>query len=606
MEHSVSSELEQKLAHLPDKPGVYLWKDDQKRIIYVGKAVNLKNRVRSYMQSSRNHSPKVRSMVSRIADLEYIITSSEIEALILECNLIKKHRPKYNISLRDDKSYPYVKVTLNETYPRVYATRKVIKDGARYFGPYTNAGAVHETLKLLKRLFPLRTCRQLDAQRPCLQYHIKRCLAPCAGKVEPAVYGEMIKAVCLFLEGRSDDVVKNLKKRMEEAAENLEFELAAQLRDQLAAVDKVREKQNIVTGSGDQDAVGLARSAVGTCVQVFFIRSGKMVGRDHFLLTNSEEEEDAKVLEAFLKQYYSQAAFLPREVLLPFDVPEQQLLSDWLTEAKGGRVAVDTPKRGTKKDLVSMASGNAARVLEEQALRLQAANERTDGALLELADYLDLEAPPERIECFDISHIQGAETVASMVVFEGGQPKKDDYRRYKLQTVEGKPDDFKSMQEVVGRRYRDLTSAPVPDLIIIDGGKGQLSSALEIIRSSGLTSATVVGLAKEFEHIFKEGESDPVILPRHSQSLYLVQRIRDEAHRFAITYHRKLRSKRNMVSVLDHIPGIGEKRRKALWDHFGNLTKIKAAEIDEMAAVPGMNKPTAEAVYQFFRRKPGE
>jgi len=416
----------------------------------------------------------------------------------------------------------------------------------------------------------------------------------------------MIKAVCLFLEGRSDDVVKNLKKRMEEAAENLEFELAAQLRDQLAAVDKVREKQNIVTGSGDQDAVGLARSAVGTCVQVFFIRSGKMVGRDHFLLTNSEEEEDAKVLEAFLKQYYSQAAFLPREVLLPFDVPEQQLLSDWLTEAKGGRVAVDTPKRGTKKDLVSMASGNAARVLEEQALRLQAANERTDGALLELADYLDLEAPPERIECFDISHIQGAETVASMVVFEGGQPKKDDYRRYKLQTVEGKPDDFKSMQEVVGRRYRDLTSAPVPDLIIIDGGKGQLSSALEIIRSSGLTSATVVGLAKEFEHIFKEGESDPVILPRHSQSLYLVQRIRDEAHRFAITYHRKLRSKRNMVSVLDHIPGIGEKRRKALWDHFGNLTKIKAAEIDEMAAVPGMNKPTAEAVYQFFRRKPGE
>ncbi len=606
MEHSVSSELEQKLAHLPDKPGVYLWKDDQKRIIYVGKAVNLKNRVRSYMQSSRNHSPKVRSMVSRIADLEYIITSSEIEALILECNLIKKHRPKYNISLRDDKSYPYVKVTLNETYPRVYATRKVIKDGARYFGPYTNAGAVHETLKLLKRLFPLRTCRQLDAQRPCLQYHIKRCLAPCAGKVEPAVYGEMIKAVCLFLEGRSDDVVKNLKKRMEEAAENLEFELAAQLRDQLAAVDKVREKQNIVTGSGDQDAVGLARSAVGTCVQVFFIRSGKMVGRDHFLLTNSEEEEDAKVLEAFLKQYYSQAAFLPREVLLPFDVPEQQLLSDWLTEAKGGRVAVDTPKRGTKRDLVSMASGNAARVLEEQALRLQAANERTDGALLELADYLDLEAPPERIECFDISHIQGAETVASMVVFEGGQPKKDDYRRYKLQTVEGKPDDFKSMQEVVGRRYRDLTSAPVPDLIIIDGGKGQLSSALEIIRSSGLTSATVVGLAKEFEHIFKEGESDPVILPRHSQSLYLVQRIRDEAHRFAITYHRKLRSKRNMVSVLDHIPGIGEKRRKALWDHFGNLTKIKAAEIDEMAAVPGMNRPTAEAVYQFFRRKPGE
>lgn len=600
------TELEQKLAHLPDKPGVYLWKDDQGRIIYVGKAINLKNRVRSYFQSSKHHSPKVKAMVTRICDLETIITGSEMEALILECNLIKKHRPKYNISLRDDKSYPYIKVTLNETYPRVYATRKVVKDGARYFGPYTNAGAVHETLKLLKRLFPLRTCRQLDAQRPCLQFHIKRCLAPCAGKIEPQVYHEMIKSVCLFLEGRSDAVVKSLKQRMEEAAENLEFELAAQLRDQLAAVEKVQEKQNIVTGSGDQDAVGLARSAVGTCVQVFFIRSGKMVGRDHFLLNNSEDEEDTDILTAFIKQYYNQAAFIPREVLLPLEVTEQELLAAWLTEIKGGKVVVETPKRGTKKDIVSMAAGNAERVLEEQALRIQASAERTDGALAELGDYLELDMPPERIECFDISHIQGAETVASMVVFEGGIPKKDDYRRYKLKTVEGKPDDFKSMQEVVSRRYRDLASAPLPDLIIIDGGKGQLNAALDIIRDCGLHSVPVVGLAKEFEHIFKEGESDPVILPRHSQSLYLVQRIRDEAHRFAITYHRKLRSKRNMVSILDHVSGIGEKRRKALWDHFGSLAKIKAAEIEEMAKVPGMTYPAAEAVYNFFRRKPGD
>ena len=393
---------------------------------------------------------------------------------------------------------------------------------------------------------------------------------------------------------------------MEQAAAKLEFEQAAQLRDQLAAVNKIREKQNIVTGSGDQDIVGIARSAAGTCVQVFFVRSGKMVGRDHFLLTNSEEESDSQVLEVFLKQYYSQTTFIPREILLPYPIEDDQLLCEWLAQMKGSKVAVDTPKRGTKYDLVQMAAGNAAQVLEEQALRFQADQERTDGALAELADYLDLETMPERIECFDISHIQGAETVASMVVFEGGQPKKSDYRRYKLTTVEGKPDDFKSMQEVVGRRYRDISTTPQPDLIIIDGGKGQLSSALEIIRGNGLLSTPVVGLAKEFEHLFKEGDSEPVILPRHSQALYLVQRIRDEAHRFAVTYHRKLRSKRNMVSVLDHVPGIGEKRRKALWDHFGSIKKIKAAELDELAAVPGMTKPAAEAVYHFFRRKPGE
>lgn len=600
-----ASELEQKLTLLPDKPGVYLMKDEHSRIIYVGKAINLKNRVRSYFQSSRNHSPKVKAMVARIADLEYIITASEMEALILECNLIKKHRPKYNISLKDDKSYPYIKVTLNETYPRLHATRKVLKDGARYFGPFTSAGAVHETLALLKRLFPLRTCRNMNAQRPCLQHHIKRCLAPCSGKIQPEEYGEMIKAVCLFLEGRSDDVVKDLKHRMELAAENLEFEAAAQLRDQLVAVEKVREKQNIVTGSGDQDAIGLARSALGTCVQVFFIRSGKMVGRDHFLLAGSEDEEDADVLTAFMKQYYSQAAFIPREILLPLDLPEQQLLADWLSERKEGRVVVETPKRGTKKDIVNMAAGNAAIVLAEQASKIQARTDATTGAVLELGEYLDLENPPERIECFDISHTQGAETVASMVVFEGGLPKKEDYRRFKLKTVEGKPDDFKSMQEVLSRRYREAAE-PLPDLIIIDGGKGQLSSALEVIRGVGLHEIPVVGLAKEFEHIFREGESDPVILPRHSQSLYLVQRVRDEAHRFAITYHRKLRSKRNMVSVLDHIPGIGEKRRKALWEHFGSLSKIKAAEVADLAAVPGMTTPAAEAVYHFFRKKPGE
>lgn len=600
----MNQELTEKLAHLPDKPGVYLMKDEHGRIIYVGKAVVLKNRVRSYFQSSRNHSPKVLSMVSRIADLEYIVTGSEMEALILECNLIKKHRPKYNISLRDDKTYPYIKVTLHEAFPRIYATRKVLKDGARYFGPYTNAGAVHETLKLLRKMFPLRSCRNLDAKRPCLEYHIKRCLAPCAGYVTAEVYGRMIKAASMLLEGRSDHVMKDLRRQMEVAAENLEFEQAARLRDQLAAVEKITEKQNIVTGAGDQDAIGMARSALGTCVQVFFIRSGKMVGRDHFIISGSEHEDDEAVLTAFIKQYYSQAGFIPREVLLPIVLAEQPLLGEWLSQQKGGRVQVETPKRGTKKDIVEMAAGNAATVLEEQASRIQAHTDQTAGAVAELGSYLDMDNLPERIECFDISHIQGAETVASMVVFEGGMPKKEDYRRYKLKTVEGKPDDFKSMQEVVGRRYREAQGV-LPDLIIIDGGKGQLNAALEIIRSNGLTEVMVVGLAKEFEHVFKEGESEPLILPRHSQSLYLIQRIRDEAHRFAISYHRKLRTKRNMVSVLDHVPGIGAKRRKALWDAFGSLNKIKGASVEEMAALPGMNFVAAQAVYDFFQEKKG-
>ncbi|MEN6412964.1 MAG: excinuclease ABC subunit UvrC [Veillonellales bacterium] len=597
----MNRELEEKLALLPDQPGVYLMKNAADRIIYVGKAVNLKNRVRSYFQSSRNHSAKVTAMVARIANLEYIITGSEMEALILECNLIKQHHPKYNISLRDDKTYPYIKVTTQEQYPRVYVTRKVNKDGARYFGPYTSAGAVHQTLALLRKLFPLRSCRRLDASRPCLEYHIKRCLAPCTGKVDQAEYREMIQSVCLFLEGRSDAVVKMLHQRMTEAAENLKFEQAVKLRDQLTAVKKIVEKQNIVTSSGDQDALGLARSPLGTCVQVFFIRSGKMVGRDHFLLSGDEEEEDEVVLEAFIKQYYSQAAFVPREILLPMDLPEQNLLADWLSSRKEGRVAVETPKRGTKKDIVTMAAGNAAIFLAEQAAKLKLRSAQTEGAAADLGRYLSLPVVPERMECFDISHIQGSETVASMVVFEGGVPKKEDYRRYKLTTVEGKPDDFRSMEEVVGRRYREAAE-PLPDLIVIDGGKGQLNAALAVIRGVGLADIPVVGLAKEFEYIFREGESDPVILPRDSQALYLIQRIRDEAHRFAITYHRKLRSKRNLVSVLDHVAGIGPKRRKALWDTFGSLPKIKAASLAELAAAPGMTLPAAQAVYDFFRQ----
>ena len=593
----------EKLKLLPDSPGVYIMKDDHGKIIYVGKAIVLKNRVRQYFQSSRNHTPKVRAMVSHIADFETIMTANEVESLILEANLIKKHRPRYNIRLKDDKSYPYVKVTVQDEFPRVFITRRVLRDGARYFGPYTNVTALRDSLKLLRRLFPLRTCRTMP-ERPCLEYHIKRCLAPCVGKVEAEDYRAMIRAVLLFLEGRTDDVERELEQRMNAAAEAYHFETAARLRDQLSAVRTAAERQNIVTGAGDQDAVGMARSAAGVCVQIFFIRGGKMIGREHFLLRGSEEESDTDILRAFLEQYYNQATFVPREVLLPcaIDAAAQATIEAWLAARKGGgKVALLTPQRGTKHDIVQMATGNAAKFLADEETRRSLLDEQTLGAVEELGRYLGLKHPPRRMECFDISHNQGQETVASMVVFEDGAPKKSDYRRFKIRSTEGKPDDFLSMREVTTRRYVGLPEEELPDLIIIDGGKGQLSSALEIIRhAAGHKDVPVVGLAKQFELVFTEGNSEPVELPRRSQALYLIQRIRDEAHRFAITFHRKLRGKRNLVSVLDHIVGIGPKRRQSLRIHFGSLEKIKEASVEELAAAPGMNRTSAEAVRHFF------
>ena len=595
--------LAEKLKLLPDSPGVYIMKDAHGKIIYVGKAVVLKNRVRQYFQSSRSQAPKVRAMVSHIADFETIMTANEVESLILEANLIKKHRPRYNIRLKDDKSYPYVKVTVQEDFPRVFITRRVMHDGARYFGPYTNVTALRDSLKLLRRLFPLRTCRIMP-ERPCLEYHIKRCLAPCVGKVSQEDYGAMIRAVLLFLEGRTDDVERALERRMQHAAGAYHFEIAARLRDQLAAVRAAAQRQNIVTGAGDQDAIGMARSSVGVCVQIFFIRNGKMIGREHFLLRGSEEESDVDVLRAFLEQYYNQATFVPREVLLPQVLADadREVIQNWLSEKKGGgRVVLLTPQRGTKRDLIVMATGNAEKFLADEQTRQSLSDQQTMGAVEELGRYLGLEKAPYRMECFDISHNQGQETVASMVVFEGGLPKKSDYRRFKIKSAEGKPDDFLSMREVTTRRYVGLPEEELPDLIVIDGGKGQLSSALEIIRmEAGHKDVPIVGLAKQFELIFTEGRPDPVELPRRSASLYLIQRIRDEAHRFAITFHRKLRSKRNLVSVLDHIVGVGPKRRQSLWTHFGTLDKIKAASIEELAAAPGMNRPAAEAVFHFF------
>lgn len=594
--------IQEKLTMLPDSPGVYLMKDSSGKIIYVGKAEVLKNRVRSYFQSSKNQGAKVRLMVSRIADFETIVTASELEALILECNLIKKHRPKYNIRLKDDKTYPFIKVTVQEKYPRVFPTRRVIADGARYFGPYANVGAMHETLKLLRRLFPLRTCKTLESRRPCLQYHIGNCPAPCAELISPEEYRKRIDSVMLLLEGRNDKLIKEIKGYMETAATELRFEEAVMWRDRLKALDAVMERQHArLEGQEDRDVIGLARSHEGACIQVFFLRNGQITGRDHFLLDNASEGEDAEVVAAFLKEYYGQGGQIPKGLLLPTELPDQEVIAEWLSEKRGGgKVTLEVPKRGTKVELVEMATRNAKNLLEQAEVRIRTDQTVAETALEDLAQWLELDQLPRRIECYDISHTQGAETVASLVVFTDGVSDKGAYRRYKLKTVEGKPDDFKSMEEVLGRRCRDA-KLPHPDLMIIDGGKGQLSSALSVIRQCDFGEVAVVGLAKQFEWVYREGESDPVIIPHHSPSLRLLQRIRDEAHRFAITYHRKLRSKRNLVSVLDHIPGIGPKRRQALWDHFASLSKIKEATVEELAQAPGVDKRSAQAVWTFFQ-----
>lgn len=590
----------EKLKLLPEKPGVYLMKNKRGQIIYVGKAIKLKNRVRQYFQSSRNHSAKTIAMVSHIEDFETIITDNELEALILECNLIKKHHPKYNIMLRDDKTYPYLKITLNEQYPRLTTTRRVIKDGSKYFGPYTNITAMKETVKLLRRLFPLRTCKHLG-ERPCLEYHIKRCLAPCARLVKEDVYNEMVQSVCLFLEGKTEDIEKNLTAKMQNLAQNLEFEMAGKIRDQLLAIKQVTEKQKILTDTGNMDAIGMATSPYGICMQVFFVRSGKILGRNQFLMTGDMEDNKENALSAFLKQYYNDAVFIPSEILLPLDIKETALLEKWLAEEKSVKTKIITPKRGVKKDIVEMANENAVKYLQDQENKLKDKMARSIGAVYDLQKYLHLTKPPMRMECFDISHIQGSETVASMVVFQDGKPDKESYRRFKINSTEGKPDDFMSMREVTMRRYGKATAKEMPDLIIIDGGKGQLSSALEIIRGAGHLTVPVVGLAKQFEYIFTEHSFEPVILPRQSDALYLVQQIRDEAHRFAITYHRNLRTKRNKVSLLDNIAGIGAKRRKALFDRFENIANIKNATVEELSSVPGISENIAKSIYNFFR-----
>lgn len=596
-----SEKIQQALAVLPDKPGVYLMHDAHGKVIYVGKAVVLKNRVRSYFRNLASHTPKVRAMVEKIAEFETIVTSSEVEALILECNLIKKYRPRYNIMLKDDKTYPFLKVTVNEDFPRIYVTRRQLRDGAKYYGPYADVGAMHDTVKLLRSMFPLRTCRKMNPDRPCLNYHIKRCLAPCAGYVSREEYGNMIKSVCMVLDGRTTELERDLKRRMQDAADNYAFEEAARLRDQLQAVTRLNEQQKAVTGSGgDMDVIGFAKDTTGICLQIFFVRKGKLIGRDNFFLPDGGEAEE-EVMSAFVKQYYNEATFVPKEIVVPYlpDEEEKQLIEIWLADKAGRKAELILPQRGVKRELLSLANDNAKKLLEER-LRKGSLSLKDDlAAAEELQLALALPNPLERMDCFDISHTQGSETVASMVVFRNGSISKKDYRKYKIVSAEGKPDDFKSMQEVVYRRYKDYED--LPSLVVIDGGKGQLSSALEVIRGLGLHDLPVVGLAKREEEIFIPGQSESILLDRDSASLHLIQRIRDEAHRFAITFHRKLRGKRNLVSVLDHVEGIGPKRRQELWKKFKTLDAMKQASVEELAAVEGMNHPTAQTLYDFFR-----
>lgn len=596
---ALSEAVLDKVRNLTTQPGVYLWKNDRGQIIYVGKAVNLRNRVRSYVRHDAKRAPKVTAMMSHAADVETIVVANEMEALILENTLIKKHRPRYNIMLRDDKTYPYIKVTVQEDYPRVFMTRRVHRDGARYFGPFADAGAVHRVLKLIQRAFRIRSCRTMQADRPCLQYHLHHCDAPCVHYITKGEYGKLVEQAVGILEGRDAGIVRRLQEQMEAAAEEMEFEKAAMYRDQITAVRVIQEQQNITTvGGGDMDVLGFAGDAGQTCVQIYTIRQGRLMGRETFSLENSADETAAALTSAVLDQYYVDGVFVPKEIIVSA-VEDKEDYERRLTLQKGQNVALVIPQRGLKKKLLTMAEDNARVLLEQRRLQWQHDTDKTSGAVEALARVLDLPRLPERMECFDISHTQGIETVASMVVFEHGRPAKQEYRRFKLKTVQGKPDDFKSMAEIMGRRYGER-DWPAPDLIVIDGGKGQLHAALPIIREAGC-EAPVISLAKRIEEVFVEGRSDSIILSHHTPELQLLQAIRDEAHRFAITYHRSLRGKRNLVSILDHIEGIGPKRRKALWGAFKNLDAMKAATVEELAAVPGMTRQAAENVYYFFR-----
>lgn len=617
--------LEGKLNILPDQPGVYIMKDKLGNIIYIGKAISLKNRVKQYFNGSSGHSPKVRAMVNNIHDFEYIITDSELEALILECNLIKKYMPKYNVLLKDDKNYPYIKVTVNESYPRLLLTRRVEEDGAKYFGPYTSMGAVRETIEALRKVYPIRTCnRKVDRgvgnkDRPCLNYHIKQCLAPCRGYVDRKEYNQIIKEVCLVLGGKYDKLQKQLEAEMEEAAAQLNFERAALLRDRIAALKVISQKQKIINSTlEDRDVIALAQGQQDSVVQMFFIRGGKLLGSQHILLDNTGSVDYQEVISSFIKQFYMDTLFIPREIILQRDIDEIQIIERWLSWKKGSRVYIKIPKRGDKKKILEMAVKNAVDVLNGISLKKEGERARTIGAVYRLQEHLNLDKPPFRIEAFDISNIQGTNAVGSMVVFIDGKPAKKHYRRFKIKSVDG-PDDFASIGEVVFRRFRrgldererlkkegrDMGEgkfSQLPDLIVIDGGKGQLTSALRSLEMLGLEDIPMLGLAEEFEEVYILDSKQPIILPEDDTALHLLQRIRDEAHRFAITYHRSLRGKDIKRSVLDEIPGVGAKRKKALLRAFNSIEEIKKATFQQLEKIEGIDKRTALNIYNYFNK----
>jgi len=604
--------VEEKLATLPTRPGCYLHKDSTGTIIYVGKAINLRNRVRSYFQKSANHTPKVRRLVSNIADFEYIVCDNELEALVLECTLIKKHQPHYNVRLRDDKQYPYLCLTMSEPFPRLLLVRRVRQDGNRYFGPYPSSRAVYATMELINRLFPLISCgKSFDGrpvQKPCLYHHLGQCLAPCAGIAEKDEYAQAVKDVGDFLDGRQEQIIKKLRLEMDEAAENLEFERAIRLRDRLQGVEEVLQRQKVITNEMvDQDVIAVVEDETGlngACVQMFFIRGGKLIGQNHFLVEGTGEETQGEVVSQFVTQYYQGANFIPQEILLPCDMDEISIVQSWLRQKKGRKVEISVPVRGDKKKLVDMATANAGHALEQMKASMRAKLGSTERALQELAEALGLPEPPNRIECFDISNTQGENQVASMVVCENGQMNKQEYRRFKIKREDEKPNDFASMKEVVLRRLLEAKADNprfnrLPGLLIVDGGRGQVSSAMAAMEEAGL-AVPLAGLAKQFEHLYLPNEPDPVILSRNSQALYLVKRIRDEAPRFANTFQAQVRGKKATHSVLDDIPGIGPKRRKALQLHFGSVKKMKEATLDELAKIPGMNQSLAETVYDHI------
>ncbi len=617
--------VQETLKTLPTRPGCYLMYDVNGRVIYVGKAVNLRARVRSYFHANAmdmEYAPKTARLVAEIDCIDFIVTDSELEALILEANLIKKHRPRYNVRLKDDKRYPYIKVHWQDNYPKVTITRRMKRDGARYFGPFTSSLAVRQTLDTLRKAFPYLTCDRVITgrdTRACLYYDIKLCNGPCIGAVSRDEYRETIAGLVRFLEGRTERVVEDLEAQMRAAADALDFETAATVRDKLKAVSHIVQKQKIVSAAqADQDVVAFAREDGDTCVQIFFIRGGKLLGREYFILDGAEGEDEQAIMTSFVKQFYDDAAYVPPEVLLPAQIEEALIIEQWLRQKRGTKVMLKVPRRGHKRELVRMAADNAAETLASLRTQWQADRHKQEQAMSELQEALDLTLAPARIECYDISTTQGTATVGSMIVFVHGVPRKSDYRRFNVRSVDGEPDDYASMHEVLTRRFKRWQDASkgeftpgdpgakgrkqtawalLPDLLLVDGGKGQLNVAVKVLKSFDLFGQVpVAGLAKQEEELFIPGRKDPILLPRQSQGLYLVQRVRDEAHRFAITSHRSQRRKIGIASQLDRVPGVGPARRKTLLKHFGSIEAIRAATTEEIAALPGIPVDVAEAV----------